>query len=265
MIHITINGISCSAREGERVLSVARREGIEIPSLCYEESLAPYGACRLCLVEVIKGGRPGMATSCTLEVVEGLEVQTDTPEIVRMRKVLLELYLAQAPRAESIRVMAERYGVSRTRFSKRVIREDPLQNKCVLCGLCVRVCREMMGVGAINYIGRGQFTEINTPFYEENDVCMGCGACVEVCPTGAIAMEEDEQTRIMRSWSGTRVALKQCEHCGRFYAPVPFTHYAHEKLDPPLKTSLMELCPECRRKEVTRQAIDLTAGRSATP
>jgi len=265
MIHITINGRTCHAREGERVLSVARREGIEIPSLCYEESLEPYGACRLCFVEVLKGSRPGIVTSCTLEAVEGLEVLTETPEITRMRKVLLELYLAQAPKAEAIRALAERYGVTKTRFPKRIVREDPLQNRCILCGLCVRVCRDVMGAGAISYIGRGQFTEINTPFHEENEVCMGCGACAEICPTQAIALEDGEQNRVLRSWSETRVPLKRCEGCGRYFAPVPFARYAHEKLDPPLKATVQVLCPECRRKEATRRFLDWTVGKPTIP
>ncbi len=257
MIQITINGITCRAREGERVLSVARREGIEIPSLCYEESLAPYGACRLCFVEVIKGSRPGIVTSCTLEVAEGLEVVTETPEITRMRKILLELYLAQAPRAKAVQALAERYGVSKTRFPKKVVREDPLQNRCVLCGLCVRVCHDVMGAGAISYIGRGQFTEINTPFYEENEVCMGCGACAEVCPTGAIVLEDIEQVRIMKSWSETKVPLQQCAVCGTYFAPVPFTAYAHGKLDIPLLKELKDLCPACRGKAAARKAVAL--------
>lgn len=260
MINLTINGKTCAAQEGESVLTVARREGIDIPAFCHDETLAPYGACRLCLVEVVKGDRKETVTSCTLQAVEGMEVVTDTPEIIHLRKVLIELYLAQAPKAESVQKMAERYDIKKTRFAKKIIRDDPLQNRCILCGLCVRVCREVIGPSAINYIGRGQFTEINTPFYEENEVCLGCGACAKVCPTQAILYEDVEKTRVMRSWSETRVPLKQCTVCGRYYAPEVFTSYAYEKLEPKLKASLKDVCPDCRRKEMTRQAIRLSIG-----
>jgi len=255
MIHIIIDEKSCAAQEGDIVLSIARREGIDIPAFCYDESLAPYGACRMCLVEVVKGARPGITTSCTLQAVDGLEVLTETPEITRLRKALLELYLAQAPRAEALKALAKRYGVTKTRFARKVVKEDPLQNKCILCGLCVLVCGEIMGAGAINYIGRGQFTEINTPFYEENEACLGCGACAEVCPTHAIALEDIASTRVMKSWSETKVPLKQCAACGSFFAPVPFTAYAYEKLDPSIEESLKDLCPACRGREMARKVI----------
>ena len=90
MITFKLNGKKVQGEEGESVLQVAIREGIEIPYLCYHEALSAYGACRLCLVEVVSGGRKGITTSCTLSVAEGLEVKTDTPEVVQIRKVLLE-------------------------------------------------------------------------------------------------------------------------------------------------------------------------------
>ncbi len=96
MVVISINGKKYKAQEGENVLKVAIREGIDIPYLCYQETLSPYGACRLCMVEVISGGKPGLTTSCTLPVAEGLTVETESVEVVQVRKVLLELYLSQS-------------------------------------------------------------------------------------------------------------------------------------------------------------------------
>jgi len=264
MIQITINGNSYSAESGETVLSIARREGVDIPAFCYDEALAPYGACRMCLVAVTNGAKKGITTACTLKAVDGLAVITDTPEIIRLRKVLLELYLAQAPKSETIKALAAKYGIKKTRFTRKVYSDDPLKGRCILCGLCVRVCRDIMGAGAISYIGRGQFTEINTPFYEENEVCMGCGACAQVCPTQAITYEDVEKTRVMTSWSKTRVLLKQCTGCGRYYAPEAFISYTNKKLNPAVDETLRYLCPDCRRKEMTRKAIFLSMGEPVT-
>ena len=118
-VTVTINGKKYPADEGEILLGVAIREKIAIPHLCYEPSLDPYGACRLCMVEVIKHGKREMTTSCTLRAAEGLEVVTDTPEIVKYRNILFELYLAEAPKSEVIKAMAARYGVTKTRFLKK--------------------------------------------------------------------------------------------------------------------------------------------------
>ncbi|MCD6427686.1 MAG: (2Fe-2S)-binding protein [Caldisericaceae bacterium] len=260
-VRIKINGKTYEAEEGESILSVCNRENIDIPNLCFNEALAPYGACRLCMVEVVNGpGKKGMTTSCTLEAVEGLEVVTDTEQIVKYRNVLFELYLAQAPNSEEIKEMAAKYGVTKTRFAKKAKPLDPLGNKCVLCGQCVRVCDEIMGTAAINYIGRGFHTKINTPYLEKNDACMGCGACAEVCPTGAIQMEDIYDKRIMKSWSGTEVKLKKCKSCGRYFAPEPIAEFAYAKLDPEIKEELKDLCPDCRRKLLSRKEILISQG-----
>ena len=166
-VMVSVNGERYQAEEGETMLSVAMRHNIDVPHLCYEESLEAYGACRLCMVEVIANGEGVMTTSCTLHATEGLEIVTDTPEIEKHRKMIFELYLAEAPHSEKIKEMAAHYGVTKTRFFKKVDPTDPLGSKCVLCGLCVRVCNEIMGAGAINFINRGAYTTINTPFFKE--------------------------------------------------------------------------------------------------
>jgi len=261
LINIKINGKVYKAEEGETVLSVCNRVGIDIPALCYNEALAPYGACRLCMVEVVNGpGKKGMTTSCTLRAVEGLEIVTDTEKIKHHRNILFELYLAQAPGSEEIRKMAAKYGVTKTRFAEKVKPLDPLGNKCVLCGQCVRVCDEIMGTAAINYIGRGSNTRINTPYLEESNVCMGCGACAEVCPTGAIQIEDVEDKRVMKSWSNTKVKLKKCKSCGRYFAPDPMLDFTYGKLDPEIKEELKDLCPDCRRKLLSKKEILINQG-----
>jgi bidirectional [NiFe] hydrogenase diaphorase subunit len=254
-VAVTINGKKYKADEGEILLSVAIREKIAIPHLCYEASLDPYGACRLCMVEVVKYGKNEMTTSCTLRATEGLEIVTDTPEIVKHRNILFELYLAEAPKSEIIKKMAARYGVKKTRFLKKLDTTDSLGNKCVLCGLCVRACNEIMGAGAISFINRGPYTVVNTPYFEATWDCFGCGACAKVCPTDAIEIEDLGEVRIMKSWSNTRVPLVQCGCCGKYYAPKTLAASTLSRITPSIKEEISALCPECRGKRIARKEI----------
>ncbi len=216
MVVISINGKKYKAQEGENVLKVAIREGIDIPYLCYQETLSPYGACRLCMVDVISGGKPGLTTSCTLPVAEGLTVETESVEVVQVRKVLLELYLSEAPGSQKIRELANKYGVDRSRFTH--IDVTAKGDRCVLCGLCVRVCDEILGIGAINYAGRGTNTSINTPWYDISSACIGCGACEYVCPADAIDIFDQDDERIMETWNKTTLKLKECEESMKHFA-----------------------------------------------
>ncbi|MDK2973886.1 MAG: bidirectional [NiFe] hydrogenase diaphorase subunit [Methanofollis sp.] len=254
-VTIVIDGRKCRADEGEIVLSAALREGAAIPHLCYEASLDPYGACRLCMVEVCHNGKTSMVTACTLHATEGLEIRTDTPEIVKYRNVLFELYLAEAPKSDVIKEMAARYGVTRTRFLKKIDTDDPLGGSCVLCGLCVRVCNEIMGAGAIGFVNRGPYTVVGTPFFEANTDCIGCGACANVCPTHAIRIEDRDGERVMHSWGGGRVRLAQCGVCGKYYAPGALTAATLARLLPPLRDDLAGLCPACRAKRIADEEI----------
>lgn len=254
-VKVTINGKPYLAMEGEILLAVALREKIAIPHLCYEPSLDPYGACRLCMVEVVKRGKREMITSCTLRAADGLEVLTDTPAIVKHRNILFELYLAEAPKSEIIKAMAARYGVTKTRFLKKLDTTDSLGNKCVLCGLCVRACNEIMGAGAIGFVNRGPYTIVNTPYFEPTKDCYGCGTCVKVCPTNAVEMEDDGDMRVMKSWSGTKIPLVLCECCGRYYAPKALAIATQAHITPSLKEEIAVLCPACRGKLIARDQI----------
>lgn len=254
-VTVTINGKKYPADEGEILLAVALREKIAIPHLCYEASLDPYGACRLCMVEVTRSGKGEMTTSCTLRAAEGLEVVTDTPEIVKHRNILFELYLAEAPRSEIIRKMAARYGVTKTRFLKKLDTTDSLGNRCVLCGLCVRACNEIMGAGAIGFINRGPYTVVNTPYFEPSKDCSGCGACAKVCPTNAVEIEDEGDMRVMKSWSTTKVPLVQCRCCSRYFAPEALAASTMARISPALKEDVAGLCPECRGKRIAREEV----------
>ncbi len=259
-VTITINKNQYQAVLGEILLDVARREKIDIPHLCYEPSLSPYGACRLCMVEIVTCGKTEMTTACTVRVKNGLEILTDTPDVILHRKILLELYLAEAPHSDVITAMAGRYGVTKTRFLKKIVTDDPLLGRCVLCGLCVRACSEIMGAEAIGFVNRGPYTIVSTPFFEENPACMGCGTCAAVCPTHAIEIEERGDTRIMKSWSHTTVGMIRCSRCGEYIGPEPVMEYARSRISPEMTQELQILCPACRRRMVTRQVTGAKQG-----
>jgi len=180
----TIDGKEVVGYKGETILQVARREGINIPTLCYHEALEPYAVCRLCLVEVTVGKRTRLVTSCIYEVAPGIEVKTSTERVTRNRKAVLELLLARAPDAPVIRKLAAEYGIERSRYP--LIKND----NCILCGLCVRACREIVGADAIGFIGRGAERRVGPPIERQSERCIGCGTCVYICPTAAISLKD---------------------------------------------------------------------------
>lgn len=187
-LSLTIDGKKVSAEPGESLLDVARRNGAEIPSLCHHPKLTPYGACRLCLVEVTRKGRKKITTSCNYEVLDGIEVQTNTDEIKKHRKVVLELLLGLAPNAKRVQGLGKANGIKEAAF--KAIAPPADRENCIVCGLCSRVCEQVVGASAITLTGRGNNKGLKVPFGERiADSCIGCGACASVCPTGAIDME----------------------------------------------------------------------------
>ena len=181
LVKTTIDGQEIEVQRDRWALEVAREMGISIPTLCYHPALEPYGACRLCVVEVTKGKWTWLTTACDLPIREGLSIRTDTPGVIKARKLAMELLLAQAPRSEELAALAGELGVTKTRFASR---DD--DNRCILCGLCVRVCHQVIGAAAIGFAGRGARRKVSTPYQDRSESCIGCGACAFVCPTGAI-------------------------------------------------------------------------------
>jgi coenzyme F420 hydrogenase subunit beta len=175
MITLSINGVVVEVEKGTTLLEAAQFMGFPIPTLCHMEGLSPYGACRLCLVEIGEGDRSRLVSSCTYPAEEGLKVRTASSRVVRTRKMILELLLASCPQSKTIQDLAAAHDVRQQRFRQEY--ED-----CILCGRCVRVCEEQMMAKAIGFRGRGESRSIGTPFDSQSDVCRQCGACIYVCP-----------------------------------------------------------------------------------
>jgi coenzyme F420 hydrogenase subunit beta len=174
---LKINGFPVEVRKSTTVLEAARFLGIDIPTLCHADGLKPYGVCRLCIVEARKGKRVKMIASCVCaaEAVHGFDIRTHSARVIKARRILIELLLAECPKSKVLQDLAARYGVKKVRVAK----EDKL---CFLCGLCVRVCEQQMMSGAIGYVNRGNKRRITTPFDIKSDICRTCGACMYICP-----------------------------------------------------------------------------------
>lgn len=241
LVKTIIDGTEIEVERDRWALDVIHEMGIPIPTLCHHPALEPYGACRLCVVEITRGKWTWLATSCDLPIREGLSIRTNTPEVIKSRKMAIELLWARAPQAECIQKLAGELGVEKPRFSMR----DDL-GKCILCGLCVRVCDKLIGVSAISFVNRGINRKISTPFNSASNDCIGCNACVAVCPTGHILSADVGPVRHLETWK-TKLDMASCEVCGRPYMPVKEFDYIQAKLGE--KMSLKKVCPVCLRSE----------------
>jgi len=178
MISLTINNQTAEVVEGTTLLSAIQRLGMRVPTLCHHKALTPYGACRLCVVEIHSEGRaPTVQASCSYPALQGINVFTDTERVKRARKIVAELLLARCPDSEVIQRVAAEQGVHETRIAKK-------HDDCIYCGLCVRMCEERMGRSAIGFTGRGPRKQLEPPFRKYNRVCWACGACDFICPVG---------------------------------------------------------------------------------
>jgi bidirectional [NiFe] hydrogenase diaphorase subunit len=175
VINLKINGLDITVEQGTTLLEAARFFGLSIPTLCHMDGLSPYGACRLCVVEIGEGDRAKIVTSCTYPAQEGLIVRTSSSRVVKARRMIIELLLATSPQSKVIQDLAAKHGVRTQRFRQEY--ED-----CILCGLCVRMCKEQMVAKAIGFRGRGETRSIGTPFDIKSEECRLCGGCIYVCP-----------------------------------------------------------------------------------
>ena len=186
-ITLTIDDKQVEVKAGETVLEAAKEAGIYIPTLCYHESVKPSGACRLCVVEAREGDWSKVVVSCMYPPWEGVEILTNSERVRNVRKWILEMLLAECPASKEIKQLAMEYGIKSSRFKVK----DP-EEQCIMCGLCVRVCQEVVGVRAISFGSRGVSKHIATPYMIPNQTCIACGSCVTVCPTGAMQTRLDK-------------------------------------------------------------------------
>jgi coenzyme F420 hydrogenase subunit beta len=190
MPKIKIDGFEFDAPEKWTVLEAARFLGLEIPTLCHEEGLSPWGGCRLCVVEIGMGGRTKLVSSCTYPAEEGLVVKTSSKRVIEARKMILELLIAQCPTSKTLQDLAAKMGLKEVRFT-------PKWEKCIYCGLCVRICEEQMMAKAIGFTNRGNKLKINTPFDKTSDECRRCGGCIYICPACTLRCEGVNPTSVL--------------------------------------------------------------------
>jgi len=204
MIALTMDGRQAEVQDGQTLLDAAKTLGIEIPTLCHHKAVPPAGACRVCVVEITGGGRPGLVPACAYPAQNGLVIDTNSKAVRASRRLTLSLLLSRSPESEVLVKLAQEYD-AQPLFSSPTpqppapntehsdgstgtakTRQAVAASKCILCGLCVRVCAEVIGPSATCFAGRGRGREISTPYKQLSDVCIGCGACAFLCPTGAI-------------------------------------------------------------------------------
>ncbi len=238
-VRIKIDGISYDVSAQMTVLEVAKANGLDIPTLCFHlhPALKPMGSCKLCAVEVIgKRGHPVTIPSCILRVSDGLDVKTRSQLVKKARTRAFNKLLKMAPQSEKIRNLAMESGID----------VGPPPDGCIRCRLCVRVCKEIVGAGALRMEKRnGQ--DFVVPV---EGVCIGCGTCSNICPTDVIRLEDKNNVRTIsiRNEVIGKHPLEICEGCGKPFATPKFLNHIQERITP--HTHLKErhlYCPTCAK------------------
>ena len=246
-ITVTIDGSKAPVEKGTTILQAARDMGIEIPSLCHNEAVEPYAACRVCIVEASDGkGWSKIVTSCNYEVWEGLQVSTKSGPVVETRREILDLILSAHPGAKVVQELAARFGVYEPSYPGKP------GDDCILCGLCVRVCDQVVGVSALGFAERGPSRRMTIPFEQTSPTCIGCGSCVYVCPTQCLHIVDAGSKRTLYKQKPENVFkefdLLACDRCGRPFLPREQLEYVQKKFK--LPRTVAQTCFSCGGKRV---------------
>ncbi len=248
MVTLTIDGKRIEVEEETTILQAAEKLDIKIPTLCYHPVLEPYAACRVCVVEARRKGKVDLVTACNTRAEEGVEVLTASDRALAARRLNVEMLMAQAPAAEPVRELARELGIARTRFEVK----DP-DEKCILCGLCVRACTDVVGAEAIGYIERGKDRVVTPPFGEPSEACIACGACAFFCPTGCITMEDPRGRKVIHSelhlgpTTAIRIPIRQA---------VPMVPFIDEETCIYFKTGKCKICEKVCDKEAVNHEVE---------
>ncbi|MDI6780078.1 MAG: 4Fe-4S binding protein [Bacteroidota bacterium] len=206
MVTVKIDGIEVQVPVDTPILKAAEKAGVWIPTMCHNDLIEPYGVCRLCSVEIVRGKRTRVVTACNYPVREGLTVYTNSDKIKWIRKMIMELMVSRWPNVQVVRETAERLEVQKPRFV--CLEKDEAEDACILCGLCVNVCRDLVKAEVLGFANRGIKREVVLPFGLQSDKCIVCGACALVCPTGHIKMViEDYKGRKPEFILGPKTAI----------------------------------------------------------
>jgi NADH dehydrogenase/NADH:ubiquinone oxidoreductase subunit G len=249
---VTIDGCKVRVKKDATILDAAGKAGIWIPTLCYHPSVPCDASCRLCIVELDRGDWRQLVTACNYPVRRDIVVYASSERAQQARSGVMELLLARAPESKELKVLAKRMGVKETRYPK--VTES--QRNCILCGLCVQICEEIIGKAAIGFAGRGVDRAVAAPFRQPSEDCIGCGACAVICPVGTIKIRiHENQQEVEISPFKSRAKLLVCKGCGARVASMQVSEQTLDKikLNSEEFRERLRLCPKCRRLQtVTR-------------
>ena len=237
-ITVTIDDHAYEAQAGQTVLEVLKANGIRIPTLCYHPALKPSGSCKLCIVEMAgrSTGRQVTMLACILKVRPGLIVRTHGELVETARRKAFEDLLKMAPQSVAIRELAQLFQIGL----------GPVPDGCIRCRLCVRVCKEIVGAGALKMVKRKGVNYV----VPVQGACIGCGTCVNICRTEAIRLEDKDNVRtisIRDEVIGIH-PLERCEGCGRMFATHRFLTKLQERIaDHPHVKEPHRYCQTCAK------------------
>ncbi len=271
---IKVNNKEIEARKGETILDAMKRQGIHVPTLCHLKDMLPSGSCRMCVVENAKNNK--LVTACSTPVEQGMEIQTHSSHVIESRKTIVELLLSNHPddclycvrnRNCELQDLSEELNVRERRIkgvknnnhldiSSAGMVRDP--DKCILCGRCVRVCEEVMGVACIDFINRGSNSIIGPPFDKTMNTssCVYCGQCIKVCPTGALSEKSHFPELISMLNNPEKTVVIQ-------YAPAISVSLA-EEFNMPLGTDINSVMNAALRKIGFQYVFDTSFGADLT-